>query len=97
MPPFVCDSVAATPELPRAPTPVGQLTATPLPTRLFHSGLTLLRYSARLYVVPLLSLRWMTVIARSGSAFPLLSFLIAGSLQRLILPRKMFAIVGPSR
>src|SRR5215217_7324421 len=97
MPPFVCDSVPETPALPRAPTPVGQSTATPLPTRLFHSLLTLLRYSVRLYVVPLLSLRWITVIWRSGRFLPLLSFLIAGSFQRLILPRKMPATALPSR
>src|SRR3954453_5582123 len=97
MPPFVWDSVAATPALPRAPTPVSQSTATPLPTRLFHSLLTLFMYSVRLYVVPLLSLRWTTVICRSGRLLPLFSFLIAGSFQRLILPRKMFAAVAPSR
>ena len=48
MPPFVCASVAATPALPRAPTPVGQLTATPFPTPLFHCLLTLFRYSVKL-------------------------------------------------
>src|SRR5919205_1085414 len=97
MPPLSGESDAATPALPRAPTPVGQSTATPLPTLLFHSLLTLFRYSVRLYVVPLLSLRWTTVIWRSGSDFPLFSFLMAGSFHFLILPRKMFAIVGPSR
>src|SRR5919201_4465919 len=97
MPPFVWLSVADTPELPRAPTPAGQSTATPFPTRLFHSLLTLFRYSVKLYVVPLLSLRWMTVIARSGSDLPLFSLLIAGSFQRLILPRKMPETVLPSR
>src|SRR5213078_4528708 len=39
-PPWVEVSAAATPELPRAPMPVGQLTATPLPGPLFHVGLT---------------------------------------------------------
>src|SRR6266545_5802269 len=96
MPPLVWLSAADTPELPRAPTPVGQSTATPLPTLLFHSLLTLLRYSVRLYVVPLLSLRWMTVIWRSGRLLPLLSFLIAGSFQRLIFPRKIPATAFPS-
>src|ERR671924_262629 len=96
MPPFVWLSVADTPELPRAPTPTGQSTATPLPTPLFHCLLTLLRYSVRLYVVPLLSLRWMTVIARSGSDFPLFSFFRAGSFHFLILPMKIPATAFPS-
>ena len=43
MPPGVWATVAATPELPRAPVPVGQLTATPVPTFDFHCGLTLAR------------------------------------------------------
>src|SRR6266496_1247524 len=96
MPPFVWLSVADTPELPRAPTPTGQLTATPLPTPLFHCLLTLLRYSVRLYVVPLLSLRWITVMAKSGRVLPLFSCLIAGSFHFLILPRKMPATALPS-
>jgi hypothetical protein len=33
-----------TPELPRAPTPLGQLTVVPRPTRDFHSLLTVFRY-----------------------------------------------------
>ena len=75
--------------------PVGQSTATPLPGPLFQFRLTELRYSVRLYVVPLLSERWMTVIARSGRALPLLSFLIAGSFHFLIWPRKMPATTFP--
>ena len=39
--------------------------------------------------MPLLSLRWMTVISRSGSDLPVFSFLIAGSFHFLIVPRKM--------
>src|SRR5919204_4163214 len=97
MRPLVVLRAPETPELPRAPTPVGQSTATPLPTFVFHSGLTEFRYSVRLYVVPLLSERWMTVIPRSGRLLPLFCRLIAGSFQRLILPRKMFASVFPSR
>src|ERR687888_1836919 len=97
MPPSVWVNAAATPELPRAPMPVGQLTDTPLPGPPFHVRLTLLRYSVRLYVVPLLSERWMTVMSRSGSDFPLFSFLIAGSFHFLIRPRKMPAIVLPSK
>src|SRR5262245_13060656 len=38
--PFVWLSVAATPELPFEPTPVGQFTATPLPGPLRHAPLT---------------------------------------------------------
>src|SRR3954451_9565842 len=91
MPPFVWLRVAATPELPRAPTPVGQLTATPLPTPLFHWRLTLLRYSVRLYVVPLLSLRCTTVISRSGNDLRFLRFFSAGSFHFLIRPMKMSA------
>src|SRR5919198_5706934 len=96
IPPLVWLSAADTPELPRAPTPVGQSTATPFPARAFHWRLTLLRYSVRLYVVPLLSERWMTVIARSGRLLPLFCRLIAGSFQRLTVPRKMFARVFAS-
>jgi hypothetical protein len=96
MPPFVWLSVAATPELPRAPTPVGQLTATPLPTLLFHCRLTAFRYSVRLYVVPLLSLRWITVMSRSGNDLPLFSFFSAGSFHFLIRPMKMPATALPS-
>src|SRR5213076_1730879 len=66
-PPFVWLSAAETPEEPRAPTPV--------PGPAFHTLLTLLRYSVRLYVVPLLSERWMTVIARLGRLLPAFSFL----------------------
>src|SRR3954467_5615882 len=96
MPPFVWLRVAATPELPRAPTPVGQLTATPLPTPLFHWRLTLFRYSVRLYVVPLLSLRWTTWVTRSGNDLPLFSFFSAGSFHFLIRPMKMPAAALPS-
>src|SRR5436305_13114502 len=91
IPPFVWLSAAETPELPRAPIPVGQSTATPLPGPLFQVRLTLFRYSVRLYVVPLLSERWMTVMSRSGRDAFLFSFLIAGSFHFLIRPRKMFA------
>src|SRR5215208_7143394 len=38
----------------------------------------------------------MTVIARFGSDLPLFCRAMAGSFQRLIFPRKMFAIVLPS-
>src|SRR5436309_6307166 len=96
-PPFVWLSAAETPEEPRAPTPAGQSTATPFPGPAFHVLLTLVRYSVRLYVVPLLSERWMTVMPRLGSLLPLLSFLIAGSSHFLIFPRKMFASTEPVR
>jgi hypothetical protein len=43
MPPFVWLSAADTPAEPRAPTPMGQLTAVPLPTFDFHSPLTRLK------------------------------------------------------
>src|SRR5919201_761820 len=82
-PPFVWLNAADTPEDPRAPTPVGQSTATPLPGPDFHALLTWFRYSVRLYVVPLLSERWMTVISRSGRDLPLLRFVIAGSFHFL--------------
>src|SRR2546430_16796879 len=95
MPPFVWLSAAETPALPRAPTPVGQLTATPLPGPLFQVRLTLFRYSVRLYVVPLLSERWITVMSRFGSVLPLLIFCRAGSFHFLIRPRKMSATTCP--
>jgi hypothetical protein len=40
MPPAVVFSLAATPELPFAPTPTGKLGCVPLPTVLFHALLT---------------------------------------------------------
>src|SRR6266851_6934055 len=95
MPPSVWLSAADTPEDPRAPTPVGQATATPLPGPLFQVRLTELRYSVRLYVVPLLSERWMTVMARSGRDLPLFSFIRAGSFHFVIRPRKMSATILP--
>src|SRR5256712_3964921 len=97
MPPFVWLSAAETPEEPRPPTPVGQSTAVPLPTRLFHSELTRLRKSVMLYVVPEPSLRWMTVMDVFGMVLPLFSALIAGASQALILPRKMSASTLPFR
>ncbi len=48
------------------------------------------------FVVPDASERWTTVIAPPGSLTPGFSRTMAASLQLLILPRKMFAIVAPS-
>ena len=56
-PPSVRETTPATPALPRAPTPVGQLTVVLLPTFDFQAGLVLERKSVKLYVVPELSER----------------------------------------
>ena len=49
------ETTPATPALPRAPTPVGQLTEVLLPTLDFQAGLVFERKSVKLYVVPELS------------------------------------------
>ena len=52
MPPSVRVMTPVTPALPRAPTPVGQLTLVPVPTLLFQVGLVFDRKSVKLYDVP---------------------------------------------
>src|SRR4051812_17334661 len=87
---------AATPSLPFAPVPVGHLTVLSAPTLLFHSELTSERNVVKPLVVPDSSERWTTVMLAPGRLAPELSLAIAGSFHFLILPRKMFATVGPS-
>ena len=52
MPPSVRVTTPVTPALPRAPTPVGQLTLVLVPTLLFQVGLVFDRKSVKLYDVP---------------------------------------------
>src|SRR5258708_23597791 len=89
MPPGVCLTSPATPLLPLAVTPVGQLTVVPSPTWLLKSGLIVLRCSAKTKVVPLPSERPQTAIAVAGSFTPAFVFAIAGSFHFVILPRKI--------
>src|SRR5438445_1592333 len=87
---------AATPSLPLAPVPVGHLTVLSAPTCLAHSGLCAARKVVKPFVVPDSSERWTIVMFVDGRLTPGFSFAIAGSFHFLILPRNMFAIVGPS-
>src|SRR5581483_8784705 len=96
MPPVVCPTSAATPELPLPPVPVGHATATPRPYFVDHAGLTLARKSVKLNVVPELSERCTIAIDVDGRLTPGFSFLIAGSSHVLTWPMKIFASVGPS-
>src|SRR2546421_8525516 len=94
--PVRCFTAAATPSLPLAPVPVGHLTVLSAPTFDFHSGLYPDRNVVKPFVVPDSSERWTTVIGCATSFTPGFSLAIAGSLQSLIFPRKMSAIVAPS-
>src|SRR5205807_10469734 len=85
--PVVCLTVAATPELPFAPVPVGHLTVlSGLPAAAVHCGLYADRNCANAFVVPEESERCTTVIEVLGRLAPGLSALIAGSFQALTLP-----------
>src|SRR5215472_13103155 len=95
MPPRVLCVVAATPSLPLAPAPAGQLTDVLAPTLLFHSGLTAERYDVNTKVVPEPSARCTGAIARLGSFVPGLSAAIFGSFHFVILPAKMSASTSP--
>src|SRR5256885_1501720 len=90
-------SSPATPALPLPPRPTGHATDLPLPTRDFHSGLILERYSVKMYVVPEPSDRCATEMRPPGRRIPGFSFASWGSFQVLILPRKMSAMTGPVR
>jgi hypothetical protein len=86
---LVCETAAATPELPVAPVPVavGQLGALLTPTGLAQAGEIALKYEVTTYEVPDESARCTGWIAAEGSVTPGLSFLIAGSFHFVILPR----------
>src|SRR5450755_3709780 len=94
--PWVCLTAAATPAFLAAPVPTGHLTVLSEPTWDFQVGLQSARNVVKPAVVPDESERCTTVIFVLGSFIPGLSLAIAGSFQVLILPRKMFAVVGPS-
>ena len=96
MAPSVDLTAPATPWLPLAPVPVGHLTVLSVPTLDFHVGLAEARKPVKPLVVPEESERWTTVIDVLGSLTPGFSAAIAGSFHFLTVPRKMFAIVGPS-
>src|SRR5580658_2673368 len=85
----------ATPSLPACPVPVGHFGLGFAPGPAFHSGLTLVRYSVKTKVVPLLSERCTTAISSAGSFTPLFKSAILGSFHLLILPRKMPARTSP--
>src|SRR5258708_620827 len=89
MAPGVFLTSPATPPLPLAVIPVGQVTVVPSPTWLLKSGLIVLRCLAKTKVVPLPSERPQTVIAVSGSFTHSFVFAIAGSFHFVILPRKI--------
>ena len=97
MAPGVCLTPPATPSLPVAPIPVGQLTSLPTPGPLFQAALTAPRYVVKAFVVPEPSERWTTTMSVPGSVAPLLSAAICGSFHFVIVLRKMPATVGPSR
>ncbi len=80
---------AVTPSLPLAPIPVGQFGALLVPGPLFQSGLMALRCCVNTKVVPLLSARRTTEIARSGSVTPEFAAATRGSFHLVTLPRKI--------
>src|SRR5437764_14960953 len=96
MAPSVAFTAPATPWLPLVPVPVGHLTVLSVPTLDFHVGLAAARTPVKPLVVPEESERWTTVIDVLGSLTPGFSAAIAGSFHFLTVPRKMFAIEGPS-
>src|ERR1700759_1952110 len=87
---------AEVPSLPLAPSPTPPLNDFPPPLPQAPSEAPS-RYCWKLSVVPDWSLRNTTCIGRSGRVVPALSAPIAGSFQFLIVPLKIFAVVGPSR
>src|ERR1035437_7962240 len=96
MEPAVCFMAAATPALPLPPWPTGHSTDLPAPTFVAHSVLWPLSHVVKIDVVPDPSARCTTWIAVLGSVTPELSAAMAGSFHFLIVPRKIFATVGPS-
>src|SRR6266542_534364 len=93
MAPAVCLTAAVTPSEPFAPWPVGHGTSLAAPA-VHTAGATAVRYPVKAAVVPEPSERWTTWIPVVGRVAPELSFLMAGSLQVLILPAKMPATVS---
>src|ERR1700753_923102 len=87
---------AEVPSLPLAPSPTPPLNDFPPPLPQAPSEAPS-RYCWKLSVVPDWSLRNTTWMGRSGSAVPALSAVIAGSFHVLMVPLKIFAVVGPSR
>src|ERR1700749_435813 len=96
MAPGVLLTIESTPPLPLPPRLLeGQLMVELLPS--FHTpGADLTRNSEKFWVVPEESDRRAMVIAVLGSLALGLRALMAGSLQVLISPWKILAIVGPS-
>src|SRR5579859_2031289 len=96
MAPGVLLTICATPPLPLPACALeGQLMVELLPS--FQTlGAAVWRNSEKFAVVPEESERTARLIGVLGSLTPGLSALIAGSLQLLILPWKMFAMVGAS-
>ena len=76
---------------------VGHSTVVPEPISCLKVGLMAERCLVNTKFVPLASDRRTTVIGRSGSLAPGLAAAILGSFQFVILPRKIPAIVEPSR
>ena len=95
MAPGVRVIVPATPELPLPPAPAGKLTNVPAPTLSFHAGETFVKYDVNAYVSPDASEREIAAIPCDGSCLPGFSFVMRGSDQLVILPRKMSAMTGP--
>src|SRR5215467_12482496 len=89
MEPGVDRMLAVTPSLPFDLVPVGQLGIVLAPTDLAKSSLTALRCCENTNDVPLLSARTTTLTGRSGNFTPGLASAIAGSFQRLTVPRKI--------
>src|SRR5215469_6926417 len=94
MPPGNWRTVSVTPSEPLPPTPAGQEIAPPVPTLDFHSGETAERYVVKAAVVPEPSVRWATTTLSLGRLTPGLSFLMSGSCQLVILPRKIPEMVS---
>ncbi len=97
MAPRVRATMAAKPSLPRPPIEeaAGQRTVAPRPTVLAHSGLTAVRYSVKLKVVPEPSARCTTVMAWFGKVRPGLMAAMRGSFQLTMRPMNMSARMGP--
>src|SRR6185437_9748998 len=96
MDPGVFLMAAEVPSLPLAPSPTPPLNDLPAPLPHAPSDAAS-RYFWKLSVVPDWSLRNTTWIGRSGRVVPAFSAATAGSFHVLIVPLKIFAVVGPSK
>ena len=79
----------ATPSFPAAARPDGHGTDLPAPICSSHLGLTLVRYSVKMNVVPEPSDLCAVTISLSGSSRPGFSDAIAGSFHRVISPKNI--------